>query len=122
MFIALMLLFAPALSAAHGARSAAAGHGATMSVVGHGATMPVFGHAPTMAISGPCHMPAPNPADQGKAAGKNCCVSMCTAVALAPCAPYDAERLGQTRTAVAGPSRPSPGYLAEIATPPPRQS
>ena len=99
--VALSVLLAPAVT---GAAMAAAPH-----------------HDMQMLEGGHCQAPPSKPADHEKMGGKNCCISMCTAVAIAPSAPADnAEPRRQIAQFV--PPRTYRGLLAEIATPPPRHS
>jgi hypothetical protein len=53
--------------------------------------------------------------------GKNCCISMCTAVAIPPSAPAETAEVRQ-QIAQFVPPKTYHGLLTEIATPPPRHS
>lgn len=99
--VALSVLFAPAVT---GAAMAAARH-----------------HAMQMMEGGHCQAPPARSADHDKMDGKNCCISMCTAVAVAPSTPAEAAGPRQQVAQFVSP-RTYHGLLAEIATPPPRQS
>ena len=67
------------------------------------------------------HCSSPPSSHDGKGMTKQCCISMCMAVAIAPSAP---DEMPTAARAVATFSlQKSPvGYLGEIATPPPRRS
>ena len=99
--VALSVLFAPAVT---GAAMAAAPH-----------------HDIQMMEGGHCQAPPSKSADHDKMGGKNCCIAMCTAVAVAPSAPAEATGLRQ-QIAQFVPPKAYHGLLAEIATPPPRHS
>ena len=99
--VALSVLFAPAVT---GAAMAAAAH-----------------HDIQMMEGGHCQAPPSKSADHDKMGGKSCCISMCTAVAVAPSAPAEATGLRQQLTQFVPPNAYH-GLLAEIATPPPRHS
>lgn len=100
--VALAVLFAPAVASA----------GETLA--------PGADHAQMMDRTGHCQMPASG-ADHDKAAGKSCCIWMCMAVAIEPAAPHHDEPLERAPAVFAIPSL-HPGYLGEIATPPPRRA
>ena len=76
-------------------------------------------HHMQMMQSGHCNMPMSGKSDHDKMSGKNCCISMCMAVAIAPSAPADVQPLSAQVTQFAL-ARTYHGTLAEIATPPPR--
>jgi hypothetical protein len=78
-------------------------------------------HHMQMMESGRCSMPAGDTADHDKAPAKNCCMSMCMAVAIAPPVPPAHE---EVRRAPAEPGVRTfhVGLPAEIATPPPRSA
>jgi hypothetical protein len=70
---------------------------------------------------GHCQMLPSKSADHGKVDGKNCCIAMCMAVAVAPSASLQvAEPRHQVAYFVAPQSWR--GFLSEIATPPPRRT
>lgn len=73
-----------------------------------------------MMDSGPCQMPPAKSSDHGKM-DKNCCISMCMAVAIAPTAPAEVAETTHGVTYFAVP-KSWHGYLGEIATPPPRSA
>ncbi len=98
---ALSVLFAPAVT---GAAMAAAPH-----------------HDMQMTEGGHCQAPPSKSADRDKMGGKNCCIAMCTAIAVAPSAPAEATGLRQQLVPFV-PPKAYHGLLAEIATPPPRHS
>jgi len=100
MLIALAVLLAP--SVAYATMPAAMAHDHSM---------------PTMEM-GHCQTPPSKSADHGKT-DKNCCMAMCTAVAVAQVAPSDAAEPDHAVTYFAVP-KSWHGYLGEIATPPPR--
>ncbi|HEY8435103.1 MAG TPA: hypothetical protein VIK68_10920 [Sphingomicrobium sp.] len=97
--VALSVLFAPGVGAA---AMASPHHDMSMSMAGH------------------CQAPPATSGDHDKAAGKNCCIAMCMAVAVAaPGSPSEVRE----------PSRQIPQFATpavytnnphEIATPPPR--
>jgi len=99
--IALSVLFAPAVT---GAAMAAAPH-----------------HDIQMMEGGHCQAPPSKSADHDKTGGKNCCIAMCTAVAVAPSAPDQGTEPRQ-QVAQFAPPKAYHGLPAEIATPPPRHS
>lgn len=76
-------------------------------------------HDMQMMQAGHCDMPVSGKADHDKMAGKNCCIAMCMAVALAPASRADVR---PPRAAIAQFALPRTyhGTLSEIATPPPR--
>jgi hypothetical protein len=67
---------------------------------------------------GHCQTPPSKDADRGKA-DKNCCISMCLTLAVAPAAPAGAVEVPHAVTYFTAPQSWH-GYLGEIATPPPR--
>jgi hypothetical protein len=67
---------------------------------------------------GHCQTPPSNSGDHGQA-DKNCCISMCMALAVAPAAPGDAAEWKHAITYFTVPQSWH-GYIGEIATPPPR--
>jgi hypothetical protein len=99
--VALSVLFAPALT---GAAMAAAPH-----------------HDMQMMEGGHCQAPPSKSVDHDKMGGKNCCISMCTAVAIPPSAPAETAEVRQ-QIAQFVPPKTYHGLLTEIATPPPRHS
>lgn len=99
--VALSVLFAPAVT---GAAMAAAPH-----------------HSMQMIAAGHCQAPPAKSDDHDKMGGKNCCISMCTAVAVAPSAPAETTEPRQ-QIAEFIPPKTYHGLLTEIATPPPRRS
>ena len=78
-------------------------------------------HDMQMMEGGHCQAPPSKSADHEKMGGKNCCISMCTAVAIAPSAPAETAEARQ-QIAQFVPPKTYHGLLAEIATPPPRHS
>ena len=76
-------------------------------------------HQMHMMQTGHCNMPMSGKSDHDKMSGKNCCISMCMAVAIAPPAPADVQPLSAQITQF-GLAKTYHGTLAEIATPPPR--
>jgi len=107
MFVAVAVLFAPALTRAGEAFAAVPDHHAQMMESGH-------------CKAPPSHSADPDrQSDQDKAAGQSCCISMCMAVAAAP--PEPAESAAMHGSAATFPlTRQYHGCVAEIATPPPR--
>lgn len=103
-FVALAVMFAPAAARAGEAFAAMPDRQMQM-----------------MEMSGACHMPAKTPADHDRSMGKNCCISMCMAVAVAPSVPAEHSPLRQ-QVAQFAPLKAYRGLLSEIATPPPRRS
>jgi hypothetical protein len=99
--IAVSVLFAPAVTGT--AMAAAPHHGMQTTEVGH------------------CQAPPAKSGDHGKMDGKNCCISMCTAVAIAPSAPAETSEPRRQMAEFVAP-KTYRGLLAEIATPPPRHS
>lgn len=99
LFVALSVLFAPAV----GSAAMAAAH-TDMQMTG-------AGHCQSL--------PSPS-GDHGKMGAKSCCIAMCLAVAIQPSAPVDVRTPGPQQLA----QFPNPtvfnGNLHEIATPPPR--
>lgn len=100
-FVALSVLFAPAV-----ARAAVGG---------------TPDHELMMEQTGHCQMPVSGSADHGKMAGTNCCIWMCAAVAICPTATLR-EEPAQLTPAVSAIPTFDIGYLGEIATPPPRRA
>lgn len=99
--LALSVLFGPAVT---GAAMAAAPHqGMQMMEVGH------------------CQSPPSKSGDHDKMGDKNCCIAMCTAVAVAPSVPAEITEPRRQMAQFASP-KAYHGLLAEIATPPPRHS
>ena len=75
-------------------------------------------HHGQMAGKGHCDEQQPQPGHPVKAADKNCCAAMCHAMVVPPgMAELPAFHAPRERFA---PDRFRPGYLSEIATPPPR--
>ena len=99
--IAMSVLFAPAVTTT--AMAAAPDHGMQIMEAGH------------------CQAPPARSGDHGKMDGKNCCISMCTAVAVASSIPAEAAQPRRQMHQFVAP-RTYHGLLAEIATPPPRHS
>lgn len=102
-FVAIAVLFAPAFTRAGEAFAAVSDHQAQMMAAGH------------------CKAPPAEAGDQEKAPAKNCCISMCMAVAAAPTSPtsekdvHSAPAVFTARTFLIG-------LPQEIATPPPRSA
>lgn len=77
-------------------------------------------HRAQMMESGHCgEQPAKD--HDGKSVDKSCCVTMCTAIAVAPVAPLEPHAFAKSM------DRPSltpfhHGFLAELPTPPPRRA
>lgn len=101
-FVALAMLFAPTMAAA----------------ADHGTAMP--NHNMQMTATGHCKAPPSKVGDEGKAAGMNCCMSMCMAVAVTPNAPIEVQAALPQPPAVSVVAAFHLGEPAEIATPPPR--
>lgn len=101
--VAVALLFAPALTRAGAAYAGVPDHHAQMMEPGH------------------CQAPPSHPGDRNEAPAKNCCISMCMAVAVTAPAPLAASDLPPTPAVFAVASLHL-AYLGEIATPPPRAS
>lgn len=80
-----------------------------------------FNHHMQMMDTGHCKAPPSDTGDHEKAAGKDCCISMCTGLAVALGAPF-AEKAPRRAPAVFGISTLHLAYLGEIATPPPKHS
>jgi len=99
--IALAVLFAPSAVAAE-----------------HIAMMP--GHDMQTMEMGHWDAP-PSKSDHDKAPAKNCCISMCMAVAVTPEAPVSDVEM-QHPAAYFAVASSWHGYLGEIATPPPRSA
>ena len=102
-FVALAVLFAPAVARAGGPFAAAPGHAQMMEQTGH------------------CQMPPEGSAGHDKAPVKSCCIWMCTAVAAEPAAPVGGGLMPRAPAVLAIPTLHI-AYLGEIATPPPRQA
>lgn len=99
--IALALLLAPA----------------ALQVGSANAALPADHHAQMME-SGHCG-PQPSKTVDGKAAGKTCCVAMCTAVAAAPASPAELPIFHASALMPSG-EQFNHSFLAELPTPPPR--
>ena len=80
-------------------------------------------HHAQMMESGECHAPDTGVPDEDRddAPVKNCCISMCMAVAMMPLAPMQDDPL-KPEQAVSVISALQVSHLAEIATPPPRRT
>lgn len=102
--IALAVLFAPSVTYASMPAAMAHDHAMPMMEMGHCETLP--GQTPAKS------------ADDSKA-DKNCCMAMCTALAVAPSAPAESAEPKHAQSYFAVPQSWH-GYLGEIATPPPR--
>lgn len=100
-FVALAVLLAPAISAV---AMAAAPH-----------------HEMEMVSAGHCQTPPSSSGHREKLDGKNCCIAMCMAVAVAPSAPTGAMPVRRQIAQFVTP-RPYQGVRTEIATPPPRHA
>ena len=100
-FVAIAVLFAPAIT---GAAMAATPH--------HGMEMMEAGH---------CQTPSSNTGHHDRTDGKSCCIAMCMALAVAPSAPAEISPSRQQMVQFA-PPQAYRGLPAEIATPPPRRS
>jgi hypothetical protein len=98
--VALAVLFAPSVTYASTPLAVAHDHAMPMMEMGH------------------CQMPPSKSADHSKA-DKNCCMAMCTALAVAPSAPAESTGPKHAQSYFAVPESWH-GYLGEIATPPPR--
>ena len=105
--VAIAVLFAPALTRAGEALAAVPDHHAQMMANGHCKMAP--SHSPDDGKS----------SDRDKAAGMNCCISMCMAVAVTPAAVPQSEILHEP-AATFSLTHQYHGCIAEIATPPPR--
>lgn len=99
MIVALAVLFAPGMTGA--AMAAAPGHEMQMMQTGH------------------CQMPPSGKSDHDRMADKNCCISMCMAVAVAPAARAADHQITPVQATFPAP-KSYLGHLSEIATPPPR--
>ena len=97
--VAVAMLIAPAMTRADAAFAAVTDHHAQMMDAGH------------------CKSPPSS--DHGKGADKNCCIAMCTAMAVAPAAPVQEQEPKRMAATFAVPASYL-GCLSEIATPPPR--
>ena len=105
--VAMAVLFAPTMARAGEAFAAVPDHHAQMMQSGH-------------CKSAPSHSgDHDKSSDRDKAAGMNCCISMCMAVAITPPVPAAAAVMHDTVFSFPAPGRYH-GLLAEIATPPPR--
>lgn len=100
-FVALAVLFAPAVSRAS----------VFVSMPDHELMMEQTGH---------CQMPSGS-AEHEKGAGKSCCVSMCMAVTINGSVPSDDHFVEHVSPVSLIPTL-HVGYLGEIATPPPRRA
>ena len=100
--VALSVLFAPAAALA-GEMHGPTHDGMRMMSVGH------------------CQMPPSNSSDHDKMAGKNCCISMCMAVAIQPSVPQIDKFSEQAPALFAIPAFQI-GGPGELATPPPKLS
>ena len=80
-------------------------------------------HHAQMMQSGECHAPDTGVPDEDRddAPVKNCCISMCMAVAMMPPAPRQEGLLKPEPAASAVPAL-QVSHLADIATPPPRRT
>lgn len=78
-------------------------------------------HQMPMMAPGHCQSQPAGTAQHNKMDGKNCCIAMCAAVAVAPATPAEALAFRQQMAEFA-PPRSYHGLHAEIATPPPRRS
>ena len=101
-FVALAVLFAPAVSRASAAL----------------AGMP--DHELMMEQTGNCQMPSGS-AEHGKGTGKTCCISMGMAVAINGSVPSD-DTLVEHVSPISSIPTLHVGYLGEIATPSPRRA
>lgn len=101
-FIALAVLFAPAVSRASAAFAGMPDHELMMEQIGH------------------CQMPAGS-ADHEKGAGKTCCISMCMAVTINGSVSSDHDVVEHV-SPISSIRTLHLGYLGEIATPPPRRA
>ena len=102
-FIALAVLFAPQFSRAGEAVAAVPDHHMQMMDGGH------------------CQMPSSDSGDQDASPGKECCISMCMAVAITPPVPLSHEEV-RSAPAVSTARTFLVGVPAETATPPPRSA
>ena len=91
--------------------------GPSVAYAGTPAAMP--GHDMQMMEMGHCE--APPAKSDGKAPVKNCCMTMCMAVAVTPEAPATDLELEHAASYFAVPTSWY-GFLGEIATPPPRSA
>ena len=96
------VLFASALTGTAAASAATMTHDTQMMEMGHCSSPPAEQH-------------------DGKGMAKTCCIAMCTAVAVAPTAPAQPGEIHHQASYFAVPTSWH-GFLAEIATPPPRLS
>lgn len=101
--VAVVVLFAPALTRAGEALAA------------------VPDHHMQMMESGTCQTPPSNLADDDKAPANSCCMSMCMAIGIATPAPVRGTGLQPVPAVTVIPTLHL-GYLGELATPPPRHS
>lgn len=76
-------------------------------------------HQMQMMQAGHCEMPMSGKSGHDKMDGKNCCISMCMAVAINPSAPPAEHALAHVQATFPTP-KSYLGHLTEIATPPPR--
>jgi hypothetical protein len=87
-----------------------------------GAAMAAPQHpGPAMMEAGHCQEPASKANHHEQTDGKSCCIAMCMALAVAPLAPSEAAPPQQQVAQFALPAVYR-GRLAEIATPPPRNT
>ena len=106
-FVAVAVLFAPALTRAGEAFAAVPDHHLQMMESGHCKSAP----SPVADPDGS--------SDQDKVVGQSCCISMCMAVAVGPPAPPAARAL-HGAAAIFPLAHQYHDCIAEIATPPPR--
>lgn len=119
LFVAVAVLFAPALTRAGAAFAAVPDHQMQMMAGGHCASPP---SAAAQDASAGNDEPAGDhhkPPGHDKAGGKNCCISMCMAVALPP-PRVEADVAAHGTTATYALVNQYQGRITEIATPPPR--
>jgi hypothetical protein len=100
LLLSVTVLFASALTGTAAAAAANMDHGVAMMEMGH------------------CSSPPASHGD-GKSTPKPCCTAMCMAVAVAPAAPAVLPHVPQAAAIFTLP-RTYHGFVAEIATPPPR--
>lgn len=106
MLVAISVLFAPGLARAGEAYAAVPDHDMQMMEAGH-------------CTSAPSGTDGKSSGKHDKSMAKSCCIAMCMAVAVAPSSPTDSRLPPRAMTGVAL-ATSYIGYLAEIATPPPR--
>lgn len=78
-------------------------------------------HEMTMMDGGHCSELPAQSGDRGKIPAKNCCVSMCQAIAAVPTIPFIVEPAERVPPGFAT-SETHDGCLGDIATPPPRHA